>query len=278
MEKYFNEAVTVLIATLACNKDCPFCLRNRLNEKYNLPLDNMDVETAKKILEQYPDGKYITVTGGEPFLNMPLLRYLYSTGLYVKVVTNGTILLPDDIQLNDKMYFEISMHDREKPPLYQQLLEKKFSGIKVYIYLDKDLKKVSDIIDMLALDNIKGYEVLPEEWEPLNSEYENFIKEAAKMLANKLRYNKDIGYSSYLEQVENLPVRKFAPDGTITDTLFGVYLPEKDRFELDKITFKDYNIFSRGRKLFKYGKSIFKSPCEYYSCLMYETMKEIWES
>lgn len=119
MEKYFNEAVTVLIATLACNKDCPFCLRNRLNEKYNLPLDNMDVETAKKILAQYPDGKYITVTGGEPFLNMPLLRYLYSTGLYVKVVTNGTILLPDDIQLNDKMYFEISMHDREKPPLYQ---------------------------------------------------------------------------------------------------------------------------------------------------------------
>lgn len=81
----------------------------------------MTIETARTIIESNPHSEYIVVTGGEPFLNLELLNYLFSTDKYVKVLTNGTIKLPEDMieKLSDKVTFSISVNSEVFPPLYE---------------------------------------------------------------------------------------------------------------------------------------------------------------
>jgi len=75
--------------TNACNRDCIYCLRDKLEPKKHLPLD-----LFKQILDQACNFgiKYISLTGGEPTLHPAwneLLIALSERGLRFNIVSNG---------------------------------------------------------------------------------------------------------------------------------------------------------------------------------------------
>lgn len=274
--------ILVLTATLDCNQNCPWCIRKSLNNQYSLPLDNMTVEVAKKILEEYPKTTQIVLTGGEPLLNLDLFYFLVNTGRRIKVSTNGSILLPDlQTVLKNDVLFDISVNSIDKPPLYKQLLDAGYpkQKIRAFIYLRKDLKQVEQILDSIGMDSIRGYEVLPDIWIEKSHEYEQFILNAVPMLSEiQKKYGKDHGFSQYIKQGEtNEPVClkiKFSPKGEKISDLWTQGLPKEIRQEQEKHIFNDVNVMRYGAKSFKKGIEGFNMPVEYYTSLMYEEMKK----
>lgn len=271
---------TILISTLDCNQNCNFCLRQKLNQKYNLDLRPMSVETAQKIIEQHPESKYVVVTGGEPLLNLELLDYLFSTDKFIKILTNGTIELPDKLleKLSDRVTFSISINDENFPPLYNQLTSVGFQNIIVRTFLSDDYDTIKKIINKVALDPVRGYELLIDNWIEASQENEDKIKEAATIFATYLRYEKDLGMIWYFtSDSEPMTIStKYAPNGQRTKSLYGVYLPESVEQQIIKKSYVDTNIFKKGRKTFQKGMSAFKVPKEYYTCLYYEEMKKAY--
>ena len=69
----------------------------------------MSIETCEKILRQYPYG-HIVLTGGEPMLNLPLLKYIVLKDRDLKVSTNGSILWPKELPFSTNLHFDISMN------------------------------------------------------------------------------------------------------------------------------------------------------------------------
>lgn len=274
--------VVIITATLDCNKDCPWCLRKELNKKYNLSLEKMSIETMKKIMANHQQINSFVLTGGEPMLNLPLIDFLLSENKEVKISTNGSIKIPEDRMwwLEKQVFFDISMNSLTRPPLYQQLLDLHFPAdqIRLFIYLDKNYQNVIDIVNTVGNDKFAGYEILPEMWIDKDQEYEQFIKEVSPLFAElHRRYHKDDGYESYLaQQFPQLPRLKvkYSPQGEIISDLWTQGLPEKERREKKKHIYEDGNVIRTGMENFKKGIDAFNMPVEYYTCLMYETMRE----
>lgn len=271
--------VVVLVATLDCNKNCPWCIRKKLNEEYHLSLDPMSIDTAEKILKKYNDTVQIVLTGGEPMTNMPLVEYVIKTGRMVKISTNGSIVFPDpSILSNQNVVFDISFNECKRPVLYQQLIDIGYpaQNIRVFTYFDKDYQKVLDIIDFLGNDPIRGYEILPDIWIPYDDEYEKLIIEAAPKFAEKHRlYNKDDGYLCYQYQ-DPVPVLKykFDPQGNQIKDLWTQGMPEERLKEESGHIYDESQVMRFGRKNFHKKKSGFNVPVEYYTVLMYEEMEK----
>lgn len=268
----------VLAATLDCNFHCPWCKRWELNERFGLKPDYMSVETGKRIIEKYPKGK-IVLTGGEPMLNLPLLKFMVNSGRNLKVSTNGSILWPDDLGFHSEMHFDISMNTGDFPPLYLNLLERGFSskGIRFFVYLDKNFDNVLKIIDTICQMPNNGYEVLPEMWTPEDKEYENFIKQVAPYLAEKWnKYHKDDGFRDYTHPTGVYRLKKrFDVYGNPVVSLWLQGCPKEQFEELSKIyIYNENNFMQEGAERYPLGIKAFGIPVEYYTAMMYEEMKK----
>lgn len=277
--------IVVLTATLDCNQRCPWCIRDKLNKEFNLSLDNMTVETAKAILAKHENPTQIVATGGEPMLNMPLVEYLASTGERVKISTNGSIKLPSmDLVKDSKVVFDISVNSKTPPALYTQLLENDYprERIRGFVYFNPDNPDMIPVLEMFGKDGIKGYEVLPNMWTPVDPEYERKIIEMAPLFAEVHKtYGKDHGYFQYIESpTSNEPPAakfKYGPDGSQIRDLWTQGLPEEIAKERAKHIFNDVNVMRYGVKSFQKGIEGFNMPVEYYTALMYEEMKKYLE-
>lgn len=280
MSEYAN-VVLMLTATLNCNFRCPWCIRDKLNQKYGISLENMTVDTAKKILRDHPVSDVIVLTGGEPMLNREVVDYVCSTGREVKISTNGSIPLWEGFNLHDKVNFDISMNSLERPPLYQQLLDLKFNknNIRLFVFLNEDYQKVVDIINKVGKDEFRGYEILPDMWQDYSDEYESLIKKSAPAFAELVKkYDKDDGYICYGYQNPKPCIKlKFGVNGEHIRDLWTQQLPEDEMVEMSQHIFNDQNVMRTGLKSFEIGKEAFNMPVEYYTVLMYEEMKKCLE-
>jgi MoaA/NifB/PqqE/SkfB family radical SAM enzyme len=102
----------VLEVTRRCNMCCAHCLRG---EAQNM---DMQKETIDKLLDQTDSISMVTFSGGEPSLNIPLIRYFFErvreTGVSVSsfyVATNGKENQMDLAQLLLKEY--VGMEEKE---------------------------------------------------------------------------------------------------------------------------------------------------------------------
>lgn len=91
-EGYHTGTPAVFIRFSGCNLTCPFC--DTRHEEGTLMSDEAIVEEVMK----YP-ARLVILTGGEPglWIDRPLVDALHRAGKYVCIETNGTCVLPDNI-------------------------------------------------------------------------------------------------------------------------------------------------------------------------------------
>lgn len=268
----------VLTTTLDCNFECPFCIRRELNERFGLEPGYMTVETAKKIVDQYPNA-YINLTGGEPMLNTPVLEYMANNRKRLQIFTNGSIPWPDGLPFSEELHFTISMNTTEFPLLYSDLISKGFPSdrIRFYIYLDPNLDKVQKIIEKVCSEENQGYQVLPEMWAKEDEGYERFILSAIPMLVEMhKKYSKDDGYIDYIRPSHVYRFKKrFGIDGQPCRSIWLQGCPPEELEELSKVyAYNEHHFAQEGSERLKKGISGFGLPVEYYTALMYEEMKQ----
>lgn len=150
--------------------------------------------------------------------------------------------------------------------------------MSIKTFLSDDHETIKKIINRVALDPVRGYELLIDNWISESSENEKKILQAANTFATYLRYGKDLGMIWYFtSESEPMTVSKrYAPSGEETKSLYGVYLPQEVEQKIIKKSYVDTNIFRNGRKTFHKGIKGFKVPKEYYSCLYYEEMAKAY--
>lgn len=110
IENDSNVLQLLLHSTLNCNLSCPYCFQKGLKKS------NMSIDVAEKIVQfisEYENKyhcKYINITwsGGEPLLNLEVLKYLKSRldlclaskcEISVGLITNGTLLNDENLSL-----------------------------------------------------------------------------------------------------------------------------------------------------------------------------------
>ena len=91
-EGFYVGTPAVFIRFSGCNLQCPFC--DTLHEEGEW----MEDEALRNRVLQYP-ARHVVLTGGEPslFIDDKLVRVLQEAGKYVAIETNGTHLLPNNI-------------------------------------------------------------------------------------------------------------------------------------------------------------------------------------
>lgn len=91
-EGYFTGTAAVFIRFSGCNMKCSFC-----DTKHQEGIMMSDVDILKEVLK-YP-ARHVVVTGGEPGLQVTseLVDQLQKQGRFVQIETNGTVVLPDNI-------------------------------------------------------------------------------------------------------------------------------------------------------------------------------------
>lgn len=86
----FPGEISLVIYSPGCNYYCPWCFNPDLREK-----EPISFKQVKEAIDEHRD--FITavvLTGGEPFCNPnigKILNYIKSTGLKIKINTNGTV-------------------------------------------------------------------------------------------------------------------------------------------------------------------------------------------
>lgn len=91
MNKYVFAGLTVEL-TRKCNMKCPHCMRGDAQEK------TMSTDTIDRLIEDVDKVAFLSVTGGEPLLEMDRLLYLIQSIsnkwdiVALDIVTNGSIL------------------------------------------------------------------------------------------------------------------------------------------------------------------------------------------
>lgn len=271
-----NTSIIVLSTTMRCNRKCPFCRQEGIRQKYGLRAGDMTIETVKKILSQYPEDSSITLTGGEPFLNYPVIDYLISIDRPFCVHTNGDHLFPEGTKLKPHHTVRISINDIEFPPVYHQLIrDMPEASIRTNTYFD-DPVKTFQIIEKLAQDDIYDYRVLIDLYTEESKELEEKILQYVKLAGKLPLPGRNRAYQSYHQQaLSTNPVFKYAPDGSLIP---GIYLPEvpKEHWdeEMGPWMQEDEETFLYGKEKYHLGIKAFKAPCAYYACFMYEKLKE----
>ncbi len=86
----------VLVLTNKCNLRCSFCFQ----DKSHLP-GSLDLDGWKKIIDQLPEGSWVTLTGGEPLAFKKFKEiFTYITDRFkCNLISNGVLLNNDIIEL-----------------------------------------------------------------------------------------------------------------------------------------------------------------------------------
>ena len=99
-----------------CTLNCSFCphhslYRNRNYPFLHNPLQDMSIETFKKIIDTFPETIRITLAGvGEPFLNRNIFKmidYAISNRKLITVISNGTLLKDNLDELLKRKIFSL---------------------------------------------------------------------------------------------------------------------------------------------------------------------------
>ncbi len=99
-----KENLMHLYLTNKCNLSCPHCYMFSGTAKNN----ELDTNEVKKLISDFVNignGLVVTLSGGEPTLRPDfdeIVKYAYSAGLEVKLLTNGTQLSPERASLLSK--------------------------------------------------------------------------------------------------------------------------------------------------------------------------------
>lgn len=91
-----DHEVLVFVTTIDCNRHCKFCNQERNHTKFGCSITDMSVETFIELVSKHPDNATITLSGGEPFLNLPIMEWLVKKNRPFCVQTNGDFLFPKD--------------------------------------------------------------------------------------------------------------------------------------------------------------------------------------
>lgn len=94
--KMTDHEVLVFVTTMNCNRHCKFCNQERNHTKFGCSITDMSVETFIELVSKHPDNATITLSGGEPFLNLPIMEWLVKKNRPFCVQTNGDFLFPKD--------------------------------------------------------------------------------------------------------------------------------------------------------------------------------------
>lgn len=91
-EGFYTGTASVFIRLSGCNLRCPFC-----DTDHTRGVEMTEEEIATKVAEL--PARHVVITGGEPslFLTESLVQQLHAVGKYVAVETNGTHLLPKNV-------------------------------------------------------------------------------------------------------------------------------------------------------------------------------------
>ena len=134
-EGYYTGTPAVFVRFSGCNLRCAFC--DTQHQEGIL----MTLKEIVEEVEKYPNAPLVVLTGGEPslFIDQDFVEALKITGKRVAIETNGTRLLPsnlDWVTLSPKTGFA----GGEVEPC----VLKKCDELKV-VYLGQDLKQYDDI-------------------------------------------------------------------------------------------------------------------------------------
>lgn len=94
-EGRFTGTPAVFVRLSGCNLQCGFC--DTLHDNYT----EMSVEEIVEQVLAFP-ARHVVLTGGEPVLqvNSELTKRLHEVGCFIQMETNGTLPLPDDVQID----------------------------------------------------------------------------------------------------------------------------------------------------------------------------------
>lgn len=162
----------LLKLTERCNSRCQMCDMWKNNRTSEGELTTEDWKKVLSDLRQWLGKKQIWFTGGEPFLRpdcIELIKYATSSGLSVRVITNGMLLKHDQVPLLVEAglsEYHVSI-DSMSPEIHDHLrgvqgAHKKATGnvLALKDFLDKSGKKMKIVIKTI----IMGYnarELLP---------------------------------------------------------------------------------------------------------------------
>ena len=127
-EGFYTGTPSVFVRFSGCNLKCPFC--DTSHEQGTLMTDEQIVNEVT----QYPC-HHVVLTGGEPslFVTPELIDLLHTAGRYVCIETNGTHLLPQNIDW-------ITCSPKEGAPV----VLKQVDELKI-VFQDQDLEPYSTI-------------------------------------------------------------------------------------------------------------------------------------
>lgn len=268
-----NSTIAVIMSSYTCNMQCKFCRLSKINDDFKRPQYLMSVETLNNIIKQEnPSG--IVVTGGEPFLNIPLLMDLSQKKIAVKIHTNGTILWPlnywpDNFRLN------ISESCEDYTALYQYLMDSKLTKpILQFVITPDNFEKILEKIKNLDTSTILGFHISLDHWMQWSEENEKFVKMIAKELAG-MHLESNLLYQLFFsDEEEHQTVKKFTPSGVLTNTIWSGDVPSPDKEKLESQIFLDRRIYNgNGNKKIIY-KGAFNIPYEYYQSLLFKEMRK----
>lgn len=281
-----DHEVLVFVTTMNCNRHCKFCNQERNHMKFGCSITDMSVETFIELVSKHPDNATITLSGGEPFLNLPIMEWLVKKNRPFCVQTNGDFLFPKDWKIPENTQVRISMNELEYPPLLNWALKHPEVNIRINTYLN-DPKKTFDIIQKMSeLPNIYDVTVHVDFYTDYTEEMTQKVEELASLCSclplpqRNARFGVLKGYDSYMRSLWH-PGETFiyGMDGTRIPSIYAAgiepcFWPEF----LGGWVYKDYECYSLGKSLYQEEHpEKFHSVCAYYLCHFYESIKKARE-
>jgi len=123
---------TAVLFLGGCNLDCPYCHNKQVAQEPATMPDLSLEDVIRQIRQNYRWLTGITITGGEPTIQdklIPLLTALSSTGLPLKLDTNGTRCSVVKELLKNKLINYIAMDVKGDQPYYLNYLHAPFEAI-----------------------------------------------------------------------------------------------------------------------------------------------------
>lgn len=271
----------VLVTTLRCNRDCYFCWHKEFQGKYGHCCEDMTVETAKKLLDKHPNSA-ITLSGGEPMLNIPVIEYIASTGRPVSIQTNGDFKIPDGLKLPKKSQVRISINTLDLPEIFFQTIYDENISTRATVFLE-DPDKTFAIVHKLSQYPTYAVDVNIDFHTKYTPEMTEKIKAYAKKAATLPLCNRNFSvgvqrqYDAYHRSLfADKEPWIYGPDGQRGVSIYSSGIPaiQWPNF-IDGWILHDYEVYGIGKSIYREGHpEDFTSPCAYYLCFMYEQIKK----
>lgn len=133
-EGFYVGAPSVFVRLSGCNLQCSFC------DTIHQPFTEMNEGEIANVVAQYA-AKHVVITGGEPSLQLTasLVDKLHELGKEVAVETNGTHLLPDNVD-----WITLSPKDAFITSASAKVVLKRCNEMKV-IFKGNELPQYDDI-------------------------------------------------------------------------------------------------------------------------------------